>query len=50
MMDAGFDQIFNLYNEMVYSVGDIIDTYVTGQDWLIWIIRFQLLRDCLKML
>ncbi len=27
MMNAGFDQIFNLYNPLVYSVGDIIDTY-----------------------
>ncbi len=28
VMNAGFDQIFNLYNEQVYSVADIIDTYV----------------------
>lgn len=28
VMDAGFDQIFNLYNPRVYSVADIIDTYV----------------------
>ena len=28
ILDAGFDQIFNLYNPMVYSTGDIIDTYV----------------------
>lgn len=28
MMNAGFDQVFNLYNPSVYSVGDIIDTYV----------------------
>ena len=28
IMEAGFDQIFNLYNPLVYSVGDIIDTYV----------------------
>jgi len=28
MMNAGFDQIFNLYNSMVYDVADIIDTYV----------------------
>mgnify|MGYP000985112986 CR=1 FL=1 len=27
-MNAGFDQIFNLYNPMVYNVADIIDTYV----------------------
>ena len=25
--DAGFDQIFNLYNEAVYKTGDIIQTY-----------------------
>ena len=25
---AGFDQIFNLYNPVVYSTGDIIDTWV----------------------
>ncbi len=28
IMDAGFDQIFNLYNAAVYQTGDIIDTYV----------------------
>ncbi|WP_409346246.1 ABC transporter permease [Paenibacillus sp. MBLB4367] len=28
VMNAGFDQIFNLYNPAVYSVADIIDTYV----------------------
>ena len=28
LMNAGFDQIMNLYNPMVYEVGDIIDTYV----------------------
>lgn len=28
IMNAGFDQIFNLYSPVVYSVGDIIDTYV----------------------
>lgn len=27
-LDAGFDQILNLYNPMVYDVADIIDTYV----------------------
>ena len=27
ILDAGFDQIFNLYNPLVYNVGDIIDTY-----------------------
>ena len=28
MLDAGFDQIFNLYNPMVYERADVIDTYV----------------------
>jgi putative aldouronate transport system permease protein len=28
ILNAGFDQIFNLYNPMVYPVADIIDTYV----------------------
>ena len=28
ILEAGFDQIFNLYNAAVYSTGDIIDTYV----------------------
>jgi putative aldouronate transport system permease protein len=28
IMNSGFDQIFNLYNPMVYKVADIIDTYV----------------------
>ncbi len=28
ILDAGFDQIFNLYNPLVYEKGDIIDTYV----------------------
>lgn len=28
VLDAGFDQVFNLYNPLVYSSGDIIDTYV----------------------
>jgi len=27
-LNAGFDQIFNLYNPRVYEVSDIIDTYV----------------------
>lgn len=27
-MNAGFDQIFNMYNPAVYSAADIIDTYV----------------------
>ena len=28
ILNAGFDQIFNLYNPLVFSVGDIIDTYI----------------------
>ncbi len=28
IMNAGFEEIFNLYNPVVYSVADIIDTYV----------------------
>lgn len=28
ILNAGFDQVFNLYNQMVYSTGDIIDTWV----------------------
>ena len=28
IMDAGFDQVLNLYNSAVYKTGDIIDTYV----------------------
>lgn len=28
ILNAGFDQVFNLYNPIVYQTGDIIDTYV----------------------
>jgi len=28
LLNAGFDQVFNLYNTAVYKVADIIDTYV----------------------
>lgn len=28
IMNAGFDQIYNLYNPLVYQTGDIIDTFV----------------------
>jgi putative aldouronate transport system permease protein len=28
VLNAGFDQIYNLYNKAVYSTGDIIDTWV----------------------
>ena len=28
ILNAGFDQVFNLYNPIVYETGDIIDTFV----------------------
>jgi putative aldouronate transport system permease protein len=28
VLDAGFDQIYNLYNPLVYDVADILDTYI----------------------
>ncbi len=28
MMNAGFDQVYNLYNAAVYNVGDILDTFI----------------------
>lgn len=28
ILNAGFDQVFNLYNPAVYAVGDIVDTHV----------------------
>ncbi len=28
VLNAGFDQIYNMYNPLVYETGDIIDTYV----------------------
>lgn len=28
LLNAGFDQIFNMYNPVVYKTGDIIDTFV----------------------
>ena len=28
VLNAGFDQIFNLYSPLVYSTGDILDTWV----------------------
>ena len=31
ILSAGFDQIFNMYNQAVYPVADIIDTYVYRQ-------------------
>ena len=31
VLNAGFDQIFNLYSPLTYSIGDIIDTYVYRQ-------------------
>jgi putative aldouronate transport system permease protein len=34
VLNAGFDQIFNLYSPLTYSKGDIIDTYVYRQSLL----------------
>lgn len=31
VLSAGFDQIYNMYNQAVYEVADIIDTYVYRQ-------------------
>ena len=28
VLDAGFDQVFNLYSPIVYQTGDILDTYI----------------------
>ena len=28
MLNAGFDQVFNMYNNIVLETADIIDTYV----------------------
>lgn len=28
IVNVGFDQVFNLYNPVVYNVGDIMDTYI----------------------
>ena len=28
VLNAGFDQVFNMYNQLVISTADIIDTYV----------------------
>ena len=28
ILDAGFDQIFNMYNPLVYETGDVLDTFV----------------------
>ena len=33
VMNAGFDQIFNLYNPPVFSTADIIDTYIYRQSF-----------------
>lgn len=35
MSGASFDQIFNLYSPPVYSVGDILDTYVYRQSFMV---------------
>ncbi len=31
VLNAGFDQVFNMYSPLTYSTGDIIDTYVYRQ-------------------
>ena len=28
ILNAGFDQVYNLYSPVVYATGDVIDTYV----------------------
>jgi putative aldouronate transport system permease protein len=28
ILNAGFDQIFNMYNPLVYRTADILDTYI----------------------
>ena len=28
ILNAGFDQVYNLYSASVYATGDILDTYV----------------------
>ena len=28
IMTAGFDQVYNMYNPLVYDVSDIVETYV----------------------
>ena len=33
ILNAGFDQIYNMYNPMVYDAADIIDTYVLRRMW-----------------
>jgi putative aldouronate transport system permease protein len=33
ILTAGFDQIYNLYNPLVFDVADIIDTYVLRRMW-----------------
>jgi len=34
ILSAGFDQIFNLYNPLVYKVADILDTYIYRQTFV----------------
>ena len=28
ILNAGFEQVYNLYSDMVYSTGDILDTFI----------------------
>ncbi|HHV58710.1 MAG TPA: sugar ABC transporter permease [Clostridiaceae bacterium] len=37
ILDAGFEQVFNLYNSQVYETGDILDTFI----YRIGIVNFQ---------
>lgn len=34
ILSAGFDQIYNLYNPLVYDVSDILDTYIYRQTFV----------------
>lgn len=40
VLNAGFDQIFNLYSPLTYSTGDIIDTYVYLSVTCQWSVQF----------
>jgi putative aldouronate transport system permease protein len=35
IMNAGFDQIFNMYNPVVYGSSDIIDTYIYRRTFMV---------------
>lgn len=40
VLNAGFDQVFNLYNKLVYSTGDILDTWVYRMG--LWDLQFSI--------